>query len=179
MLPGRIASRYAKALFDLAQQQGKTEAWEGELQALAAVIVATPELSDVLTHPEVPLARKEALVNRAFAGQVSREVLALLFLLIRRGHEPDIRAIHTIYVKLWNAARKVMPVTVTTAAPMSEAQADALSRTLSGRLGATVTLHRKLDPEILAGMVVTIGDRVIDASARATLERLRLALAEG
>ena len=123
MLQRRIASRYAEALFGLAQQQGKTEIWERELASLGALLASPPELYQVLTHPEIPLRRKETVLKRAFQGKIAEEILAVLLMLIRRGHEPDIDTIHDIYRQLWNQARRVIPVTVTSAVPLSDAQA--------------------------------------------------------
>ena len=173
MLPPRIASRYANALFTLAQSQHTTDAWERELATLAAVMADVPELADVLTHPEIPLARKREIVRTAFQEKVSDAVLAVLLLLLKRGHEPDMATIHAIFLDLWNQARNMVPVSVTSAVPLSEAQTQALTAVLARRTGATIELQRNVDPELIAGMVVTIGDRMIDASARTTLEQLR------
>ena len=177
MLPRKIASRYAEALFDLAQQQGKTAEYEEALVALAQVIDASSDLREVLTHPEIPLQQKERLINSAFQGKVAPEVLSLLFLLIRRGHDPDMRTVHDIFVLRWNQVRRLQPVTVTSAVPLSGEQTSALASALSRRTGATVQIEQAVDPELIAGIVVRIGDRVIDASARTVLEGLRESMA--
>lgn len=91
MLQRRIASRYAEALFGLAQQQGKTEMWERELASLGSLIASLPDLYQVLTHPEIPLSRKETVLKNAFQGKIAQEILAVLLMLIRRGHEPEYR----------------------------------------------------------------------------------------
>ncbi len=179
MLPRRIASRYAEALFDLAQQHQQMEAWAQQLTALADVFAATPDLRMVLAHPEVPLARKEQVLRDAFGAQVAPEILAMLTLLIRRGHAPDLAAISEVFHDLLNAARRVVPVTVTTALPLSEAQRQALLQALGRRVAGTVQLQATVDPDIIAGLVVQIGDRVIDASARSTLDALRASLHGG
>jgi len=176
MLPRRIAGRYAEAIFDLAQQQGKTAEYEGELASLAGVITAMPDLVAVLTHPEIPLAQKDTVLRRAFEGKVSRDVLVLLELLIKRGHEPDIATIHELFTARWNAVRRVMPVIVTTPIPLTPPQATTLANVLAKRTGSTIQLHQQVNPEIIAGMVITMGDRVIDASARTTLEQLRASM---
>lgn len=176
MLSRRIAGRYAEALFGLAQQQQKITEWEQELDALARVMQATPELHDVLTHPEIPLQQKERVVTQAFQGKVSREVLALLFMLLRRGHDPDMQVVHDIYVTLWNAARQLLPVTITSAVPLTDTQVGALSQAISRRTGSKLKLSVEVDNELIAGLVVRMGDRVIDASVRTTLEELRATL---
>jgi F-type H+-transporting ATPase subunit delta len=179
MLPRRIASRYAQALFTLAQQQGTVEAWEGELATLAAVIADTPDFSALLTHPEVSLARKHDVLVRAFGGKVAPEVLAVLTLLIRRGHEPEMGVVHEIYVHLWHDAQRVMPATVVSAQPLDAAQASALTAALVKRTGRTVTLTQQVDPALLSGLIITVGDRIIDASGRTALDELRTTLMQG
>jgi F-type H+-transporting ATPase subunit delta len=176
MLPRRIAGRYAEALFDLAEQQGKSEEWERQLDALAVVFAATPELHTVLTHPEITLQRKEQILREAFAGKVAPEILGMVSLLIQRDHDPDIATVHDIFRELWNAARQVVPVTVTTAVPLSDQQRHTLAETLARRLNATIQLHPRVDPGIIAGMIVQMGDRVIDASASTPLAELREAM---
>jgi len=173
MLPRHIASRYAEALFDLAQQQGKTEEWGQQLSALAAVLVATPDLQTVLTHPEITLPRKQEILREAFKSRVAPEILGMLSLLIQRSHDPDLATLHDIFQELWDEARQVVPVTVTTAVPLSDGQRSTLLDTLVRRLGVTVQLEPRVDPDIIAGMIVRMGDRVIDASASTTLSALR------
>jgi len=176
MLARHIASRYTEALFNLAQEQGKTEEWGRQLGALAAVLAATPELRTVLTHPEISLQRKEEILRDAFGGKVAPEIIGMLSLLIQRNHDPDLATISDIFRELWNAVRQVVPVTVTTAVPLSDSQRNTLAETLARRLGATVQLEPQVDPAIIAGMIVQMGDRVIDASALSTLGALKEAM---
>jgi len=176
MLPRHIASRYTEALFDLAQGQGKTEEWERQLGALAAVLDATPELRTVLTHPEIGLRRKKEILRDAFGGKVAPEIIGMLSLLIQRDHDPDLATISDIFREMWNAARQVVPVTVTTAVPLSDSQRNNLHQTLARRLGATVQLEPQVEPAIIAGMIVQMGDRVIDASAQSALNDMREAM---
>lgn len=173
MLALKIASRYAEALFDIAQQKGQTEKWEQELASLATLLDAMPELREVLTHPEIPYARKEKLMRR---GKVAPDIMAMLFMLLKRGHDPDIAAIHKVFLDLWNKARLVLPVRVTSATSLSESQALSLSASLAKQTGAKIQLHQEIDDSLIAGMVITIGDRVIDASAQSALNSLRAAM---
>ena len=173
MLERRIANRYTEALFGLAQQQQQTEAWEGQLASLAEVFASTPELLTILAHPEISLARKGEIMQQAFGGKVAPEILQLLQLLMQRGHELDIRTLREVYRELWDAARQVVPVTVTTAIPLTDMQTQQLAQTLAVKLQATVRLQQQIDPDIIAGMIVQMGDRVIDASTRAMLASLR------
>lgn len=176
MLARRIASRYAEALFGLAQQQEKTAAWAEELRAVAQVVNGSPDLRRVLTHPEVSLQRKEALLNKAFQGQVSTQVLAVVYLLIKRGHDPDMQVIAEIFQQRWNTVRRMMPVSVRTAIPLSDSQAQQLAAALAKRTGSTIQLQQSIDANLIAGLVITMGDRVIDASVRTFLAEMRTAM---
>ena len=173
MLSRKIASRYAEALFDLAQQEQKTGTWERELATLAALIERLPDLRTLLTHPEIPLQRKQDVIAHAFKGKIADQVLAVLMLLLKRGHDPDIATLHAIFVERWDAARQIVPVTVTSAVALTAPQVQALTDSLARRTGGTIQLARAVDPELIAGMVVQIGDRVIDASAKTALNELR------
>jgi F-type H+-transporting ATPase subunit delta len=168
----KIANRYAEALYSLAKECGAEAAWEGQLAALAGILAHTADLLPVLIHPEVPIAQKETVLNRAFSGKLAPEILTTLSLLLRRGHEPDAEALHAGFLKLWNHDRNVLPAVVTSAVPLSPAQAESLATVLARRTGATIQLTQRIDPTVLAGLVVHIGDRVIDASASTTLQHL-------
>lgn len=176
MLPRKIAGRYAEALFSLAQDKGKIQEWGEELLALAGAINDSPDLHQVLIHPEIPLVKKQGVVTQAFQGKIVPEVLAVLFMLIKKGHDPDLRTVYAIFIERWNSTRRVLPVTVQSATPLSAEQQAALIVALGKRTGATIQLQHTVDPELIAGLIVTMGDRVIDASARNTLEQLRVAM---
>ena len=177
MLSRRIAGRYAVALFLIAQQHGHTEAWAAELRFVGEILAKEHELREILLHPEIALQKKQELITRVFKGQLSQEILAVLLMLIRRGHEPDMATLAEIYNDEWNKVRNTVPVSVVTAVPISTAQRAALTAVLSRRIGANIILETSVDPAVIAGMVVTIGDRVIDAGARHALATLQASMA--
>lgn len=177
MLSRRIAGRYAVALFSIAQQQGHTEIWAAELRQLGEILATQPELREILVHPEVALRKKEQLITRVFQGQLSREILAVILLLIRRGHEPDMATLAELFTEEWNMARNNLPVSVVTAVPITAEQRAALIAALTKRTGANITLKTSVDPAVIAGMVITFGDRVIDAGAQHALAALQASMA--
>lgn len=173
MLARRIAERYAEALLDVAQQRQTVEQWESDLHALATLLDASPELKPFLRHPEIPRERKETLLRQVLRDSVAPEVLTTLLLLLKRGHDLDMAAILAVYREIRDKRAAVQPATVTSAVPLDEQQVMALTQALTQRTGCTIRLQRVVDPTLLAGMVITLGDQVIDASARATLDELR------
>jgi F-type H+-transporting ATPase subunit delta len=177
MLQRKIANRYAKAIFDLAVEKGKTEKWETELVLVSALFSSTTDLIEFLTHPEIPLTRKEALLDKILEESVSREVKSLFLMLLRRGHAPDAALIHEIYLDYWNKLRNILPVTVTSATPLSDEQTQKLANALAIRTGSNIKLKTEINPEILAGMIIRLGDRVIDASAKTALDEMLAAMA--
>ena len=177
MLQRKIANRYAKAIFDLAVETGKTEKWESELILVSGLFASTNDLIDYLTHPEIPLARKEALLDTILADSVCKEVKLLFLMLLRRGHYPDAHLIHEIYLSYWNEMRNILPVTVTSATAISDEQAKSLANALAVRTGANIQLKTEINPEILAGLIIRLGDKVIDASAKTALDEMLIVMA--
>jgi F-type H+-transporting ATPase subunit delta len=178
-LAPRIAERYAEALYAIACEQSQAEAWERQLAAVAGVFAHSPELLDALTHPEVAVEVKERLLTRTLGSNLPPEILTTLMLLIRRGHEPDTAALHAAFLRQWNRDRRVIPATVTSAVALTSEQARLLAEALAKRTGATIQLTQQVDPALVAGLVVRMGDRVIDASAQTALQDLHTAMRGG
>jgi len=174
----RASRRYAEALFQLAQETGQLDWLEQELEALVQITAGAPELRRLLDHPEVPRERKFGLLDRVLAGAVSPVLLSLLKLLVERGRQQALGAIAADFGALADAARGLLRVQVTSAVRLSEEQLERLTKVLSHLTGKRIALESEVDPEVLAGAQVRIGDRVIDGSARTRLERLRANLRE-
>jgi F-type H+-transporting ATPase subunit delta len=178
MLPYKIATRYAEALSEIACERDKVEQWEKELTEVSEVLDSLPDLATFLAYPEIPRSRKEAVVRKAFEGRISTEILALLLLLIQYGRDPDLEPILQAFRESTCRRLRILPVAVSTALPLTESQADVLVALLERQTGLSIKLERHVDPELIAGMTLTAGDRFTDASARTTLEELRSAAAK-
>jgi F-type H+-transporting ATPase subunit delta len=170
-----VARRYAQAYFDLAQEAGEIEAWGQELAEVAAML-SDPEVARALANPRLRAEQRAALVASLLEGR-SRHVGNLVRLLLERGRIAALPLVVTHYRRLADRASGVLRAEVIAAVPVDEAAAQLIKRTLTERLGGEVQTEVRQDPGIIGGLVIRIGDRVIDGSVRTRLQQLRAALA--
>jgi F-type H+-transporting ATPase subunit delta len=174
MIMGSIARRYAKALFGLAVETGKVEAWATALLALQQVIDGSPDLQDVLSNPVYSREQRRSVVEGLGAAlSLDAEPRSALFLLGDRNRLAYLPAIVTTFRDLADAHLGRVRARVTSAVPLEEADARAIAEKLSQATKATVLLERAVDTGILGGVVAQVGSLVYDGSIRTQLETLR------
>ena len=172
-----LAGRYASALFDLASENGVVTAVESDLETLGQALEGSDELAQATTNPQ--LSRDDQ--GKAVAGVAEHLDLSDLtskFLGVLAGNRrlsklPDMIA---AFKMIAANQRGEVTATVTSAHPLSDDQIAALKTKLTAREGRTVMLEAAVDPELLGGLVVTIGSQRIDASIRTRLNSLSQAM---
>lgn len=172
-----LAGRYASALFDLAAENGTVTAVEKDLETLGAALTESGDLAALTTNPE--LGRDVAGKAMAAVGStLGLSALTANFLGVlaanRRLHK--LPAIISAFKAIAAAQRGEVTATVTSAHPLSDDQIAALKTKLTAREGRTVMLTAQVDPDLLGGLVVTIGSQRIDASIRTRLNSLAQAM---
>ncbi|MFZ5853192.1 MAG: F0F1 ATP synthase subunit delta [Chloroflexota bacterium] len=172
------ARRYAEAAFELGLRDGTLDAWRTELE-LAAAVLADERLTRVLANPAIPLDARSAVVREALGTRVSRPVLNLVLVLLRRGWIELLPQVAAEFRRLDDDRLGITPATATSAAPLEPDEVRALTARLEQLTGGRVDLDLRVDPSILGGLVVRVGDRLIDGSVRGRLERLRSRLVSG
>lgn len=172
------ARRYAKAIFELAQEGdgSETEAWPARLAAVKAVLTDGMALQ-VFSSPAVPSARRVELVSELRTPEMGEGGLNLARLLVAAGRPELIDGIIEEYGALADAAAGRVRATATTAVELDAGERERIARGLSERLGKEVRLEVRVDPAIVGGMVLQVGDRLIDASVATRLQQLRRRLA--
>jgi F-type H+-transporting ATPase subunit delta len=165
------ARRYAEAAFAVASEHGAVDAWHDELSRAAAV-ASSPQLARILENPGIPFERRREALERSL-GQTSDGVRNLCLLLLQRGKLEALPAIAADFHRLVNRRNGVTEGIVTSAAPLQPAEVATLEERLRGIAGGRVELSYQVDPALLGGVVVRLGDRLLDGSVRGKLERLR------
>jgi F-type H+-transporting ATPase subunit delta len=172
-----LAGRYAAALFELAEDQGALDAVAGDLHALRDMIEDSADLERLIRSPV--LSREEqgralaALGERAGFNQLTRRFLGVL------AHKRRLFALPEMveaYDAMLAAHKGEVGAEVVSAVPLSAAQLESVRQHLSAAVGQSVTLSTAVDPNLLGGLVVRLGSRMIDASIRTKLRQLELAL---
>ena len=179
-MPGRSLpspKRYARALMELAQARGDVEGWEGILTEMAAA-AAREEFVVLLQAPGVKLEEKlEALCQvLPEATELGYNFLALL---IQRRAVTLLPRIQQEFQALADTARGVQQVEVRSAVDLDQGEQRRIQEQLAAWLGKDVRLTARVEPELLGGLVMRIGDRLLDGSARGRLEALRRSLLAG
>jgi F-type H+-transporting ATPase subunit delta len=172
------ARRYAEAAFQIADQDGTLDAWLKDLDT-AAEQLGPPAIARLLANPSVPMAARSQAVEKALGKLVSEKTRNLALLLVRRGRADLLPAVAAAFRSLYEQRKGIVRATVISAAPLDKAEQSAISERLGKMVGGTLEIEQQVDPTILGGVIVRLGDRMIDGSVRGRLERLRSRLEAG
>ena len=169
-----IGRRYAQAYFDLAREEGRIAQWREDLLR-AVETLSNREVAAALANPRLTLTERTRLALDVLTG-VGEPARNLVRLLIERGRLNVLDDLVETYDDLSDRESGVVRANVTTAVPVDDALKTRIGRTLSEKLGAAVQTEVHQDPTILGGLIIRVGDRVIDSSLRTRLAQLRTAL---
>ncbi len=172
------ARRYAEAAFEIAQRDGNVDAWLSQLSTVAQA-VADPELVNHLEDPHVPLDKRSAVMHEMLGPKMLPQVGNLLTLALRRRRLESMPQVASEFRRLYNKNAGIVVATATSALPLDSDEVTALTKRLEQMTGAKIELDTKVDPSLLGGIQVRIGDTLYDGSVRGRLERLRSRLAAG
>jgi len=169
------AKRYAEAAYLIAREDGKQDAWLADLTSMATLF-ADPDAQALLQNSSVPPAGKAQLVEKGLAG-VDPLVLNLARILLRRNKTALGPQIREAFQELVDASKGISHATVTSAVPLTADDAKAVTEKLTTITGGPVVVETVVDESILGGLVVRIGDRLIDGSTKSRLVALKQQLA--
>lgn len=169
-----LGHEYGKALLGAADKVGLLDRVLEELESLVDdVLDKLPQFDATLSSPRVETADKIRMLDNAFAGKMSPLMLNFLKVLVDRGRFGSLRAIRRAARKIYNELRGRMEVTVRTATPLSNPLRQTIVERLKSQLGKDIELTTQVDPDLLGGIVVKIGDTLYDGSLKNRLERTR------
>jgi F-type H+-transporting ATPase subunit delta len=171
-LENPVARVYAESLIRLAAEDRREDEVRDELEALAGVVDSAPALARFLESPLVEDQAKRATLEDALRGRVSDLVVDGLQVMRRKGRLGLLRAVAHAYRELWIERRNRVEVRVTSAVALSDELRARLVQALARRTGREPMLVERVDPELLGGLVVSIGDDKIDSSVATRLERM-------
>lgn len=175
---GKVASRYARALFEGALATQSLQAVHNDLTTLGAMLSQVPELSAFLENPTIPLAEKQAFLNERFSTQLHEQTFRLLSLMVENDRPECLSAVVEAFQTLLNTHENTITAEIITAIPLDKDLAKRLQETLATVYGyKKVDLDTRVDSDILGGVVVKIGDRLIDGSFTGQLHQLMSAMA--
>jgi F-type H+-transporting ATPase subunit delta len=175
-LPGRAsAKRYAQAVFDIARENDTLDLWADGLRSIQEAM-DNEEFRSFLEHAKVPLFQKVDTVGEVLAG-MDPLVQNLMSLLVSRGLTGLVPNIEKEYQRMLDVVRNREQVEVYSAVPLEDTEKERITQFLARLMNKEVVVNSRVDPSILAGLVIRVGDKLIDGSTRARLESLGKQLA--
>ena len=167
---------YAEALFEVAKKKGKLDVLREQLVQFAEAVSGNRDLKVFFFSPYFSSAEKREGVRRAISG-AEPELLNFLDLLIEKHRMPEVFRIRTELDRLWKEENRRIDVTVTSAVELDPAVVERIGGEIERQTGEKVDLASRVDDEILGGIVLQVGNMVLDASIRTRLEKLRKSVA--
>jgi F-type H+-transporting ATPase subunit delta len=167
-----IAAVYARSLFEVAQEQNKLDTVRDELGAFADAVDANRELQTFFFSPYFSTAEKADGLDRAVSG-ADPIVVNFLKLLIENHRTPAIFRVRRELDRLWREENKLLPVQVTSAVALDQATVSQIGDRIAQQTGQKIDLSASVEPDIIGGIIVRVGNSILDASIRNRLEQLR------
>lgn len=168
-----VSKTYGEALFELASEQGRLKELMEEVNALCKILDENPEFDKLMKHPGVSKPEKISVMENAFKGNISDELTGFLSIVIAKERYGQLRAIFEYFSSKVKEVEKIGVVYVSTATELSEAYKESVvKKILETTDYKTLEMHYDVDASIIGGMIIRIGDRVVDSSIRSKLEDL-------
>lgn len=171
-----IAKRYSEALTDIAKDKNELDAVWADLQTVEESITSVKEMASFLSHPVIPVSEKKDMVKAVFEGKINDFVLNLVYILLEKNKSNLLSTILYCFEESMDEAKNIMKVGVVSAIEIDEDLKQKLKDKLEGKLNKSVKFDFETKPEIIAGVVLKIQDKVIDGSMAARLESFKKAL---
>jgi F-type H+-transporting ATPase subunit delta len=172
-----IASVYARSLFEVAQEQGKLDDVRDQLGEFADALDSNQEMQVFFFSPYFSTPEKEEGLDKVVTG--AEPILQNFFkLLIEKHRMPAVFRVRRSFEELWQRENKLLPVEVTSAIELDQNTVKQIGDRIGEETGQKIELSERVDPDILGGLVVRVGNSIIDSSIRARLDSLRRQVAK-
>ncbi|MDE7339362.1 MAG: F0F1 ATP synthase subunit delta [Lachnospiraceae bacterium] len=169
-----ISKTYGDALFELAVEENKVDALLDEIGQLQKVLQENVDFGRLMTHPKINKDEKIQVVTDVFKGRISDELLGFLTIIISKDRYQDIDGILEYFLTEVKKYKGIGVATVTTAVPLREEQCKKVEQKLLDTTDyKSMEIHYEQDAALIGGMVIRIGDRVVDSSISTKLNELQ------
>jgi F-type H+-transporting ATPase subunit delta len=172
MLRNQVAERYAQALFDLAKEDKALEETENQFHEIVNVVNSNDELKQLLNHPKLSNDQKKETLTKVFEKELSNYLMNFIKILIDKGRVDYLQAIYQQFKKLVDTQQNRLEVQVISPINLSKKYQDKLKLKLEDTTKKEIALKLKVQPELLGGLILKIGDKVIDGSLLNHLKKL-------
>lgn len=167
------AQTYGESLFELALEEEKLDLFLKEAEFVQQILTENEDLVKLMTHPKISKEEKQNVVENIFKSNISDEITGFLVLVIKKGRFKEIKSILSYFIARVKEYKKIGVAFVTTAVELREEQKQALvKRLIETTEYETMEMNYTVDSSLIGGMIVRIGDRVVDSSIKHKLSNL-------
>lgn len=173
MVDTKVAKRYARALFNAARKGGMIESVESDLNAIAHLVEAHPEFRGFLASPRISREDKISIAEKLFSDRVTALTMSMLRLMLTKRRENEFGGMRQEYINLRREEGNVLYAHVVSAMELDSGQKAAIVAKLQEKSGKKVEADFRVDPSLIGGVKVALGNHVLDGSVRGSFNRLR------
>ena len=172
-----ISKTYGEALFELAVEENKVDVFEQEISVILDIFNQNPDFVNLLNHPKIPKEEKLQVMEDVFGGKIAKEILGFFSIIVAKERNKELIAIMEYFLNEVKAMKGVGVCYVTTPMELKTAQKEAIVEKLLATTDfKTMEMHYDVDETLIGGMVIRIGDRVVDSSISTKLSNLEAQL---
>ncbi len=168
-----VASKYAQALFDLAIEKDQLEEINSDFKTVVAILDSEEKFLELMLTPSLNTKEKKGILTRSLDSLSNQYIKNYLMILLDKNRFEDIFDIYEKFRRLSNDYKNLLEARVLTAIPLDETLRVALEEKMAKRFNKTVVLENKIDKSILGGVVIYIGDQIIDGSIKKQLNQMK------
>lgn len=172
MIDGSLARRYSQALFEIASETS-LDPVDADLRELTKMVEENEEVRLALLHPHISISDKKSIMDKLLGEEFGETTRHFLHLLIDRRRENLLPSIQREFTRLADETRKVVEAKVASAIAMSASQLDELKQAIGKMTGKDVRIVSEVRPELIGGVLIQVGDRVMDGTIAHALNRMR------
>jgi F-type H+-transporting ATPase subunit delta len=174
MSENKAAARYAKSIIDLSQENNALEEMRGDMILVEKVINQNPELAAILQNPIVPISKKASILEILFQGKVHVITISFLKLMVSKGRSQIVYDATKQFLNQYNLLKGIITAEVSSATVLTDANRAEIVAIVKREVGAKeVLLNEKINPDLIGGFVLKVGDRQFDASIAHSLNKLK------
>ncbi|MBQ4301028.1 MAG: ATP synthase F1 subunit delta [Lachnospiraceae bacterium] len=168
-----VSKVYGDALFEIAMEQNKLDEYLDEANVICSIIDSNPEFNQVMSHPQITKEEKTQTIETIFKGTVADEIVGLMIMMVDKGHALDMKSVFEYFIACAKEEKNIGVAYVSTPTELSAAQKEQVEkRLLETTKYVSFEMNYNVDADLIGGMVIRIGDRVVDSSVRSKLDQL-------
>jgi F-type H+-transporting ATPase subunit delta len=169
----QVASRYAKSLIDLAGEQNAVESIRKDIELFLETCRENPQLQAILKNPIISLDKKANILDGLFSGKVHEMILSFFKIVIRKGRSEILFSTAKEFISQYNVLKNVVKATVTSASPLSQENIQQIEDVVKQSTKGEVILTSIVDPKLIGGFILKVGDKQFDTSISSKLNKLK------